>query len=73
MIRRLLSADLDHALQLTQAENWSHRAEDWQFHHQLGRGWAACDEDGMLTGTALWWAYGERFGTVGLVVVDRRR
>jgi GNAT superfamily N-acetyltransferase len=73
MIRRLLSADLADALMLTQAENWSHRLEDWQFHHQLGRGWAACDDQGALAGTAIWWAYGERFGTIGLVVVDRRQ
>jgi GNAT superfamily N-acetyltransferase len=72
MIRRFSTADLADALQLTQAESWSHRLEDWQFHHQLGRGWAVCD-DGALIATALWWAYGEHFGTVGLVVVDRRQ
>ena len=73
MIRRLQAADLGEALTLTQAENWSHRGEDWQFHHQLGRGWVECGDDGALLGTASWWAYGERFGTVGLVVVDRRQ
>jgi GNAT superfamily N-acetyltransferase len=73
MIRRLLTADLVDALRLTQAESWSHRMEDWQFHHRLGRGWAVCDDQGALAGTALWWSYGEHFGTVGLVVVDRRQ
>jgi len=73
MIRRLQTADLADALKLTQAENWSHRFEDWQFHQQLGRGWTVCDDEGALLGTALWWEYGAHFGTVGLVVVDRRQ
>jgi GNAT superfamily N-acetyltransferase len=70
-LRRLEARDLDTALQLTQAERWSHRREDWEFHYRLGRGWAACNTDGKLLGTASWWAYGDRFGTVGLVLVDQ--
>ena len=70
-IRRMQASDLPAALKLTQAENWSHRLEDWEFHYRLGRGWVACDEEGKLVGTILWWPYGKEFGTVGLVVVDR--
>jgi len=70
-LRRLEVRDLDAALRLSQAERWSHRAEDWEFHYRLGRGWAACDADGNVLGTASWWAYGDRFGTVGLVLVHR--
>jgi predicted N-acetyltransferase YhbS len=70
-LRRLEARDLDGALRLTQAERWSHRLEDWQFHYRLGRGWVACDDDGKVLGTASWWAYGEQFGTVGLVLVDQ--
>jgi GNAT superfamily N-acetyltransferase len=70
-LRRLEARDLDSALRLTQAERWSHRLEDWQFHYGLGRGWVACDDDGKVLGTASWWAYGEQFGTVGLVLVDQ--
>jgi GNAT superfamily N-acetyltransferase len=73
MIRRMQAGDLPSALELTQAENWPHRAEDWEFHHRLGRGWAACDDNGALLGTASWWAYGDAFGSVGLVVVDRKQ
>lgn len=73
MIRRMQPGDLPSALRLTQAENWSHRAEDWEFHYRLGRGWVACDADGALLGTALWWAYGDAFGSVGLIVVDRKQ
>jgi GNAT superfamily N-acetyltransferase len=71
MIRRLQPDDLNAALKLTQAEQWSHRLEDWQFHYRLGRGWAICDDGGVLVGTASWWSYGEHHGSVGLVLVDR--
>lgn len=71
MIRRMQPDDLPAALKLTQAEGWPHRLEDWQFHHRLGHGWVECGEDGALLGTATWWAYGENFGFIGLVVVDR--
>jgi len=70
-LRRLEAHDLGAALRLSQAERWSHRREDWEFHYRLGRGWAACDADGKVLGTASWWAYGEQFGTVGLVLVDQ--
>lgn len=71
MIRRMQPGDLPAGLKLTQAEQWSHRLEDWQFHHRLGRGWVACDDHGTLLGTATWWSYGEHYGSVGLVLVDR--
>ena len=63
--------DLPSALKFTQAVQWAHRLEDWQFHYRLGRGWVACDEHGAMLGTATWWSHGEHHGSVGLVVVDR--
>jgi GNAT superfamily N-acetyltransferase len=71
-LRRLQAGDLERCLELTQAERWSHRLEDWAFHYGLGLGWAACDADGKLLGTASWWAYGPEFATVGLVLVDQQ-
>lgn len=71
MIRRMQPGDLPAALKLTQAVQWSHRLEDWQFHARLGRGWTVCDDNDALLGTATWWSYGEHYGSVGLVVVDR--
>lgn len=70
-LRRLQPGDLPDGLKLTQAERWSHRMEDWEFHCRLGLGWAACDSNGKLLGTASWWAYGDGFATVGLVLVDQ--
>ena len=69
-IRRMESRDLAAGLALTQGQRWSHRQEDWEFHFRLGRGWVACDAQDRPIGTAIWWAYGEQFGTVGLIVVD---
>lgn len=68
--RRMELRDLEAGLKLTQAQRWSHRLEDWEFHLRLGRGWVVCDADDRPIGTALWWAYGEEFGAAGLIVVD---
>lgn len=62
--------DLPGGLKLSQAVQWSHRLEDWQFHYRLGRGWVVSDDDGAMLGTATWWSYGEHHGSVGLVLVD---
>ncbi len=71
--RRMQPEDLTEGLRLTQAESWSYRLEDWSLHFRLGKGWIACDAGGRVLGTALWWPYGERYATVGLVVVDRHQ
>jgi len=70
-IRRMQAEDLAAGLRLTQAQSWAYRLEDWSFHFRLGRGWVACDPGGRVLGTALWWPYGERFATIGLVIVGR--
>ena len=70
-LRRLQVRDLADVLQLTQAERWSHRMKDLEFHYRLAAGWAACNDDGKMLGTASWWAYGDGFATVGLVLVAR--
>lgn len=68
-VRRMELRDLEVGLELTQAQRWPHRLEDWEFHFRLGRGWVVCDVRDRPIGTALWWPYGRDFGTVGLVVV----
>jgi GNAT superfamily N-acetyltransferase len=69
-VRRMQPRDVEAGLRLTQAQRWSHRLEDWEFHFRLGRGWVVCDEQDGPVGTALWWPYGETFATIGLVVVE---
>lgn len=57
---------------LTQQMNWPHRLEDWQDALLLGEGLVA-EEQGQPVGTALCWRWGERWATIGLVVVDGRQ
>lgn len=71
VLRRMRAGDLAAGLRMTQAENWSHRMGDWEFHFSLGRGWVACDVHDQVLGTAMWWPYGKNFATLGLIVVDR--
>lgn len=68
-LRPLDAADLPAALALTQALHWSHQMHDWQLHLAMGQGLAACDADGTLLGTTLWWDHGGHRATLGLVVV----
>lgn len=70
MLRPLTEADLPAAFALTQRIGWSHQLHDWTLHWRLGRGIALCDAAGNLIGTILCWAYGDNYGTIGLVVVD---
>jgi ribosomal protein S18 acetylase RimI-like enzyme len=70
MLRPLAAADLPAAHALTQRIGWSHQLHDWALHAELGRGFALCDAQQKLIGTILWWAWGNQYGTVGLVIVD---
>jgi GNAT superfamily N-acetyltransferase len=64
-----LCADhLIQALELSSALQWPYRLEDWAFAHRLGRGFAV-ETDGRLVGTALWWPYGDRYATAGMIIV----
>ena len=56
-----------HALSLS--VGWSHRAEDWAFMREVGRGLVAMDESGRVHGSAMWFPFGDAFDTVGMVIV----
>jgi GNAT superfamily N-acetyltransferase len=71
-LRRMVAGDLAAGHALTQALNWSHRFEDWQFHFALGKGWVAVDAGGTVLGTIIWWPWGEHAATLGLVVVSQQ-
>jgi len=70
IIRPMQPGDLPAGLKLSQAAQWTHRLEDWQFHYRLGRGWVASDDSNPMLGTATWWSYGAHHGSIGLVLVD---
>ena len=59
-----------HALSI--GVGWPHRAEDWAFLGAVGSGIAALDEIGRVLGSAMWFAQGERFATVGMVITSPR-
>ena len=60
---------LPQALRLSQALGWPYRLEDWQDALRLGQGFGV-ELAGELRATALWWPWGERFATCGMIIVD---
>lgn len=59
---------LEQAVGLTQQLKWPHRINDWQQALSLGEGLVAV-QDGNVVGTILWWRWGERYASLGLVIV----
>lgn len=71
----LRPSHLPRALELSQALQWPYRLEDWAFALELGRG-LAVEIEGRLASTALWWPYGERHASAGMIIVadqDQRK
>jgi predicted N-acetyltransferase YhbS len=69
-LRAMTPDDLAAAHALSRAEQWPHRLEDWAICLKLGAGVVACREDEVI-GTAMYWAYGTEFATIGMVIVSR--
>ncbi|WP_339760913.1 GNAT family N-acetyltransferase [uncultured Hoeflea sp.] len=65
------SRHLKGALKLSQEFSWPYRLEDWQFAAQVGEG-VVLERDGEVLGTALWWSYGERYATAGMIIVTAK-
>ncbi|RVC46235.1 N-acetyltransferase [Mesorhizobium sp. M4A.F.Ca.ET.090.04.2.1] len=64
--------DLDRLHGHSLSVGWPHRAEDWQFLRESGRGFVALDEIGRVLGSAMWFAHGTDFATVGMVITSPR-
>ena len=61
--------DLQGATALSTEVGWPYRSEDWRFALALGRGiLAECDE--RVVASALWWPFGDRFATCGMIIVS---
>ncbi|WP_226092908.1 GNAT family N-acetyltransferase [Dickeya oryzae] len=71
-LRAMTAADADFGWSLTRQTNWPHRLQDWQDALRLGDGLLA-EENGQPLGTAVCWRWGERWATIGLVVVDEQQ
>lgn len=59
---------LSQASELTRAVGWPARLEDWEVALRLGRGFVV-ELNGEVVGTALWWPYGDDFGSTGMIIV----
>ena len=66
------TVDIDQLHALSIGVGWPHRAEDWQFLRNVGRGIAASDEIGRVLGSAMWFPHGSGFATVGMVITSPR-
>jgi GNAT superfamily N-acetyltransferase len=67
-LRPFVPGDLPAAHAMSSALNWPHRIEDWEFALSIGQGVTA-ECDGKVLGTALSWAWGADYATIGLVIV----
>jgi GNAT superfamily N-acetyltransferase len=66
------SVDLAQLHALSIAVGWPHRAEDWQFMREVGRGIVALDEIGRLLGSAMWFPYTDSLAAIGMVITSPR-
>ncbi|TSE14148.1 GNAT family N-acetyltransferase [Mesorhizobium intechi] len=64
--------ELDRLHALSLSVGWPHRAEDWQFLRETGKGFVALDEIGRVLGSAMWFGHGAGFATVGMVITSPR-
>lgn len=71
-IRPMTEADLGQMHQLSIGVGWPHRPEDWRLVMGNGHGFVACDTIGRALGSAMWWPFGDRFATVGMVITSPR-
>nr|WP_249176248.1 GNAT family N-acetyltransferase [Burkholderia cenocepacia] len=60
------------AHRLSEAVKWPHRIDDWRFAFQLGGGFVAEDESGVV-GTALGWRFDDAHASLGMVIVSPER
>ena len=66
------AVELDRLHALSLSVGWPHRAEDWQFLRGQGQGFVALDDIGRVLGSAMWFAHGADFATVGMVITSPR-
>jgi ribosomal protein S18 acetylase RimI-like enzyme len=67
-LRALAANDLAEAQKLSRGVRWPHRLADWEFALGLGAGYAA-EIDDHVVGTAMYWRFGRRHATLGMVIV----
>lgn len=68
-IRPMTKQDVAQGYALSQQLGWPHRPQDWQDAFELGHG-LVVEQTGRVVATALYWCWGARYATIGLVIVD---
>jgi ribosomal protein S18 acetylase RimI-like enzyme len=68
----ITEVELDKLHALSLSVSWPHRAEDWQFMRETGRGIVALDEIGRILGSAMWFPQEDGFATIGMVITSPR-
>lgn len=71
-IADITEAEVDQLHALSIGVGWPHRAEDWQFLRQVGKGVVAMDNIGRVLGSAMWFPHGDKFATIGMVITSPR-
>jgi ribosomal protein S18 acetylase RimI-like enzyme len=71
VLREMVAADIDAGLRLCRASRWNQTARDWeQFLTLAPRGARVALRDGRVIGTVATLPYEDRFGWIGMVLVD---
>jgi len=68
VLRDMTSDDVHAAAELSFEQVWPHREEDWAMFLSIGEGVVA-ELDGKIVGSIIGWRFGDRFASIGLVIV----
>lgn len=71
-IGNVADVDLEQLHALSISVGWPHRAEDWQFLREVGKGVVATDEIGRIMGSAMWFSQSKELATIGMVITSPR-
>ncbi|QWW72253.1 GNAT family N-acetyltransferase [Rhizobium sp. WYJ-E13] len=66
------AADLKQLHALSISVGWPHRAEDWQFLREVGKGVVATDDIGRIMSSAMWFRQSPALATIGMVITSPR-
>lgn len=72
VLRDMTAEHLPGAVELSAEQSWPHRAEDWELFFELGEGIVA-ESDGKVVGSIMAWRYGDRYASIGMVIVTPER